>query len=140
MARTCIFCGGPANSREDVWPLWMTSQFIAPGTMEAEKGPGLQMTTWRVNRPKLLVKRVCRRCNNGWMSKLQERGRPIIERLWNEPNVTLELEDCRSLSQWAVMTAMVLQTLGPEEGWLYSAYDCTLMWNSRGRHVSPAFG
>jgi hypothetical protein len=45
MARECIFCGGPANSREDVWPWWLTSRFVAPGTMEQERGPQLRITT-----------------------------------------------------------------------------------------------
>ena len=36
MARMCIFCGAAANSREDVWPCWLTSRFIAPGTMGCE--------------------------------------------------------------------------------------------------------
>jgi hypothetical protein len=131
MPRTCIFCGGPANSREDVWPLWMTKHFIAPGTMESQRGPDLQVRTRPVDRPELVVRRVCEDCNNGWMSRLQSRAKPIIERLWQEPNVTLPLEDCHSLSLWAVMTVMVMQTLGEEEGWLYSEYDCTLMWNSQ---------
>ncbi len=131
MARTCIFCGAPANSREDVWPCWLTSRFTAPGTMEAERGPELQMTTWQVDRPELVVKRVCRQCNNGWMSQLQGRGKPVIERLWNQDAVTLDLEDCQALSLWAVMTSMVLQTLGDEENWLYSDYERTLMWNSQ---------
>ena len=89
------------------------------------------MTTWRVEMPALVVRRVCETCNNGWMSRLQNRTKPIIERLWNEPNVTLQLEDCHTLPLWAVMTAMVMQTLGDEDGWLYSPYDCTLMWHSQ---------
>jgi hypothetical protein len=131
MPRECIFCGGSANSREDVWPCWMTSRFVGPGTIEQERGPELRMTTWRVNRPELVVRRVCTRCNNGWMSQLQNRGKPVIERLWEQDEVTLDLDDCKALSLWAVMTSMVLQTLDEQDGWLFSEYDRTLMWHTQ---------
>src|SRR4051812_200306 len=131
MARECIFCGGPANSREDVWPCWMTSRFVAPGTMEQERGPDSRMTAWRVDRPELVVKRVCRTCNKGWMHQLQSRAKPIIERLWDEDQVTLGLDDRKALSLWAVMTSMVLQTFDDHDKWLYSDYDRTLMWHEQ---------
>jgi hypothetical protein len=136
MARDRIFCGEPANSREDVWPRWLTSRFVAPGTMELERGPELRMTRWRVNRPELVVRRVCTRCNNGWMSQLQERGKPLIERLWDEDQVTLSLDDCKALSLWAVMTSMVLQTFDDHDKWLYRDYDQTLMWHEQ---LIPSF-
>jgi hypothetical protein len=131
VARECIFCGGPANSREDVWPCWMTSRFVAPGTMEQERGPELRMTTWPVNRPELVVRRVCKKCNNGWMGQLQDRGKPVIERLWDEDQVTLDLDDRKALSLWAVMTSMVLQTFDDPDRWLYSIYERTLMWHEQ---------
>jgi hypothetical protein len=131
MARECIFCGGPANSREDVWPCWMTSRFVAPGTMEQERGPDLRMTSWRVDRPELVVKRVCKTCNNGWMSQLQSRAKPVIERLWDQTEVTLDLHDCKALSSWAVMTSMMLQTFDETDRWLYTDYDRTLMWHEQ---------
>ncbi|MHB1556166.1 MAG: hypothetical protein ACYC61_01670 [Isosphaeraceae bacterium] len=61
------------------------------------------------------------------MSRSQSKGKPIIQRLWDENQVTLELEDCRALSEWAAMTSMVLQTLDDQDKWLYSEYDRTLM-------------
>jgi hypothetical protein len=131
MARECIFCGERANSREDVWPCWMTRRFVAPGTMEQEHGPDLRMTSRRVDRPELVVKRVCEKCNNGWMSRLQAQGKPIIERLWDQAEVTLDLHDCKSLSQWATMTAMVLQTFDEPDRWVFDLYDRTLMWHEQ---------
>jgi len=65
------------------------------------------------------------------MNQLQERGKPLIERLWSDNACTPDLEGCLSLSLWAVMTSMVLQTLGDEENWLYSDLDRTLMWKNQ---------
>jgi hypothetical protein len=138
MARECIFCGKPAKSKEDIWPCWLTQRFIAPGTMEMEVGPELQMKKWRVNRPHLVVKCVCGACNNGWMSRLQSRAKPIIERLWDHAEVTLDLHDCKSLSLWAVMTSMTLQTFDEQNNWLYSEEERTLMWYEQ--QIPPFIG
>jgi hypothetical protein len=130
MPRICVFCGEPAKTVEDVWPCWMTNHFIAPGVMEIERGPAFELKTHPVDRPELAIKCVCAKCNNGWMSQLQDAGKPIIERLWNEEACDLELGDCRTLSLWAVMTSMVLQAFGDEETQLYSDLERTLMWKN----------
>jgi hypothetical protein len=94
------------------------------------------MTTWRTDRPELVVRRVCEECNNGWMSKLQDRGKPIIERLWNDVKNRLDLEDRQALSLWATMTSMVLQTLDEPDNWLYSELERTVFWK---HHRIPSF-
>ena len=99
--------------------------------MEMEVGPELQMKKWRVNRPHLAVKCVCGACNNGWMSQLQSGAKPIIERLWDQAEVTLDLYDCKSLSLWAVMTSMTLQTFDEQNNWLYTEEERTLMWHEQ---------
>ena len=127
MRRACIFCGASANSCEDAWPRWLTSRFIAPGTMEAQRGVDLRMSTWRTDRPEIRIRRVCAECNNGWMSRLQQRAKPVIERLWDQDTCILDIEDSHALSLWAVMTSMVLQTLDEPEGWLFSDLERTLI-------------
>ena len=128
MARECIFCGASANSCEDAWPRWLTSRFVAAGTMEAERGVDLRMSKWRTDRPEIRIKRVCTPCTTGWMNRLQQRAKPLIERLWNQDTCTLDVEDSHALSLWAVMTSMVLQTLGEPEGWLFSDLERTLIY------------
>jgi hypothetical protein len=44
------------------------------------------------------------------MSQQQSSAKPVIERLWDQTEVTLDLHDCKALSSWAVMTSMMLQT------------------------------
>ena len=131
MARKCIFCGAAANSREDAWPRWLTSRYGAPGWMETERGPDLQMKTWPTNRAEIRIKRVCSSCNNGWMSRLEERAKPVIERLLDHEASALDHENSRTLALWAIKTAMVLQTLGQPESWIYSDLELTLMWHSQ---------
>jgi hypothetical protein len=136
MPRTCIFCGSPPKSREDVWPCWMTSHFVAPGIMESERGRSLEIRTWPVDRPELVIRCVCGGCNNGWMSRLQDGAKPIIERLWTSEEYSLDLHDRRTLASWAVMTSMVLQTLDEPDNWSYSELDRTVFWKRQ--HI-PSF-
>jgi len=131
MARTCIFCGQTANSVEDAWPLWLTQRFIAPGAMEAQPGIDAPLKTWRVNRPELRLKWVCTTCNNGWMSQLETRAEPVITRLLNCTTCTLDVHDCKTLTLWAVKTAMVLEAINGPERCLYSDLERCLLSHKR---------
>jgi hypothetical protein len=62
------------------------------------------------------------------MSRLQGRAKPVIERQLEQDACTLDIEDSRTLSLWTVMTAMVMQTLGEPETWLFSELERTLLW------------
>jgi hypothetical protein len=96
------------------------------------------MNAYRTDRPKIAIRCVCARCNNGWMSQLQERGKPLIERLWSDNACTLDLEECLSLSVWAVMTSMVLHCAAA--GLLGRNRVANLAAKNRSGSVAPAFG
>lgn len=136
MGRTCIFCGQTANSVEDAWPLWLTERFIASGSMEAQIGIDAPPRTWRVKRPELRIKRVCRKCNNGWMSQLEKRAKPVITRLLDHNACTLDIQDCKTLSLWALKTSMVLESVNNLKHWIYTELERCLLFN---RDQIPAF-
>src|SRR6266851_8074507 len=75
--RSCIFCEGRANSKEDAWPLWLLRRLgvTEAGIIEGQLGKQAP-TTWRTAHAKLTVRFVCTSCNNGWMSQLQQRVKP----------------------------------------------------------------
>jgi hypothetical protein len=120
--RFCIFCGGPGLSREHVWSEW-TYQFVPklpngthvkftadsvphnPRIVESYRSKSYQGD---VNTIKLNV--VCKtRCNNGWMSKLDERVKPtLIPLLRAEPTV-LTRDRQTVLAAWMAMKAMVCE-------------------------------
>src|SRR5262245_26970593 len=50
------------------------------------------------------VKNVCRRCNNGWMSVLQEHTKPIIIPLLKGDTTLLNSDRQNTLATWAAMT------------------------------------
>jgi hypothetical protein len=114
--RTCIFCEGPASSKEDAWPLWLMRQLEADeaGRVEAQRGRQAPYS-WRTAKGKLQVKFVCTSCNSGWMSQLENRVKPIVEGLLSDIRMTFDSSDQTSLAMWAVKNAMVFEALRPAE-------------------------
>lgn len=122
--RQCLFCDKEAHSLEDAWPRWITDQFRRPepAEVEAERN-GVPLKPWRVRQPELTVRRVCRTCNNGWMSKLEERAKVVMQPMLSGQYVLLDQAAQALLAVWSVKTAMVLEALAPAEQWVYSQID-----------------
>jgi hypothetical protein len=78
--------------------------------MEAERD-GKVLRSWRKLKPEQTVNSVCARCNNGWMSELENRVKPIVEALFSEEPVTLKSDDQATLALWSVKNAMVFEEL-----------------------------
>jgi len=118
--RSCIFCGGRASTIEDAWPLWLMRQMgeTPAGRIEAERGR-LGTQFWQAVKPELRVKFVCANCNNGWMSQLEDRVKPIIEALYNKETVTLDSNDQITLAVWSLKNAMVFESLRPNRLWFF---------------------
>ncbi len=118
--RSCIFCNGRASTIEDAWPLWLVGLLgrIPPGRMEAERA-GQETRIWKAEKPELRVKNVCDHCNNGWMSDLENRVKPIIKALFTKESVTLDSYDQTTLTVWSLKTAMVYETLRSNQPWFF---------------------
>jgi hypothetical protein len=107
--RLCLFCSSNADSVEDAWPLWLASLFkgARPMAMQAERH-GVSLPSWSSSQPKLTIRCVCEECNNGWMSRLENRVRPHLQPLLTGPSV-LDVDAQTTITIWAVKTAMVLE-------------------------------
>jgi hypothetical protein len=88
----------------------------ATGIIYAERGDQV-LKPWRAD--KLQVKFVCAHCNNGWMSQLENRVKPLVEALFNEKSVTLDSSDQTALAAWSVKNAMVFEALGLDRSWFF---------------------
>lgn len=122
--RSCIFCDDAASTKEDAWPLWLMRLLgeTPPGRMDAERGRD-EKWSWPLAKSALKVKFVCARCNNGWMSRLENRVKPIICALLSEDTITLDSGDQTTLAVWSLKNAMVLETLRPSRPWFYTKAD-----------------
>lgn len=116
----CIFCGSNKRpTREHIYADWMKAYLprIGDRTIHVVKHGPESLKKGRMNRPgdffsqKLRV--VCDKCNNGWMSVLQKKSKPILVPLllgdWSKCRRT----DLKILAQWTVMFVMVSQYIDP---------------------------
>jgi hypothetical protein len=108
-SKKCIFCGRGQTTKEDVWPTWLTryvprdipSYFNSVSLIS----PEAELTTTRKKMPgdprSRRAKCVCAKCNNEWMSGLQERAKPVVLKLATGRETTLTPHDQELLTSWA---------------------------------------
>lgn len=118
----CLFCGTEGNlTREDAWPEWLLDLF----TLEH----GRTGTEWRFSKeryyeerilvphrpPRLRRKIVCKPCNEGWMSGLEQAAKPILAPMIVGETRELSMADQKIIGAWAVKTGITLNLMGRGE-------------------------
>ncbi|WP_444926119.1 hypothetical protein ACJJI4_18780 [Microbulbifer sp. TRSA002] len=115
----CIFCGESGLSKEHFWPNWMRGNVnlsisdkhaneVYSG--EAKSEAALEKRTERSgNLITLKFRVVCKACNNGWMSQLDNTVKPILKAGLEKTDYTLQENDIEALSKWAVMKVIVAE-------------------------------
>jgi hypothetical protein len=79
MPRTCLFCPAEANmTGEHVWSGWIGAALGSIGFNFARRNAEGSVNVWRHKELDLKAKLTCGPCNNGWMSDLEERTKPIL--------------------------------------------------------------
>src|SRR5688572_1073913 len=96
---TCAFCGRNDSplTREHVFADWIAREFPGPDftTFYPETG---QKGYFSKNRFHMVIRKVCERCNNGWMSRLEGETKPILLPLMRANRTTVSLADQLILS------------------------------------------
>jgi hypothetical protein len=121
-AKTCLFCGIPMNGKktvEHIIPQWLIHDLdirhkeIAPALHETATGLLFGRRQHTVS--SFLAGSVCATCNNGWMSALECRTKPILTRLIADQNDLSNLTEVERLTiaRWTVKTAAVMNRVGP---------------------------
>ena len=116
MPKRCIFCDGIGPfSLEHAFPLWMRQIFPKDGRFEVQRGTDAEQRSWKSGSHFGFTSRaVCRSCNNGWMSALENSVKPMLWPMFFPGRRTeLRKEEKTLLATWAVKTAMVLEFAGP---------------------------
>ena len=122
VSRRCIFCKNEGSSQEHIFPDWLRVLFPrSPADTHMSR-----TTTWEKAKSGTLyampifknhkghsgskkLRVVCRYCNNGWMSRLENRTRPILMRLIQGHPHRLSTFDQATLAAWAAKTIMVAE-------------------------------
>ncbi len=125
MPDTCVFCRrdlvGTA-AEEHVFPQWLLNHLSVPrsdqmfqgvGSMamlDADETEGRVHGTWR-----FVEGRVCRTCNNGWLSQLEEDARPVLQELMEGAGTIVASTPTqrRIIARWAAKTAFLVANVSP---------------------------
>jgi hypothetical protein len=103
--RQCVFCDNKADEREHIIPKWILKK------LEWGRGPFHisfdNKTPIEMGSPEHKARVVCKACNHGWMSDLEQAVKPILSPLMFDISVSLDLPQQYTVVKWAVKTAMV---------------------------------
>jgi hypothetical protein len=119
----CIFCGGKGVSKEHIFPQWM--QGIVPPQMQrtVHLVDGMHAFGWQSGQKSFselgalarpgdplsqTINKVCRTCNNGWMSRIVEDAKPLLADLLSGRIIPLSRHDRMRLVRAVILTAMMI--------------------------------
>jgi hypothetical protein len=94
--RDCAFCGGAPARNAHVVPAWLRECF----PHEASRA-GLFGAKARV---------ACKRCRNGWMSRLEKAAEPVLTLLIAGRPFVLAQQNQATLALWSAKTILMLET------------------------------
>lgn len=116
--QTCVYCMKPGVTKEHFWGKWTRNiNALAQGGTSQHRlvrwddptdfmGPR-QVQKGGLNRPgtprSQTLKIACGRCNGGWMSRMVENAKPILERLSKGAWSNLTTDERSILSAWAAL-------------------------------------
>lgn len=118
--RTCLFCGGAGSSREHIIAQWIGRALDLPPVpgvdfvyLHRSENPeaGIPVREKQAERPAYFTRAFCRGCNGGWMARLEQRVRPVLEPLLLGRHRTLSNDDQRLLAMWAMKTILAFQSV-----------------------------
>jgi hypothetical protein len=70
---------------------------------------------WRAPRLEQKVRHVCRPCNTGWMSTLENESKDILSPMIRGEDTRLSASDQRQVAIWAAKTAVVFERIYPHK-------------------------
>ncbi|MGO9492714.1 MAG: hypothetical protein ACLPZY_10550 [Terracidiphilus sp.] len=116
--KECAFCMQPAKlSGEHVHSDWMNTIIRGPWKREMNSSLGLNV---KHDSPELnwKIKVVCEKCNNGWMSRLEDKiAKPVLTPLiGGEVNIPIPQSSADSIAAFAFKTAIIIDLLRDGDG------------------------
>lgn len=130
--RECIFCGSQDLSREHIYSKWIfkileiNKKSFKPSfhnlLRSNENGTSDKMTSnvsdgREIRFDNFTIKLVCKSCNNGWMSELENKIKVILPKLLSSESEIDQVtaEEGLLLSQWSILKSMLTALSAPEK-------------------------
>lgn len=120
MPRQCLFCENRVDSAEHIWSDWILKDLKPAEPIRRQIGRHTDVYT---DDPEVLVRCVCQRCNNGWMSDFENENKPHISAMMHDHPITLEPLQQKSLTRWAILKAMILDAANRQRPRFYGEFE-----------------
>jgi hypothetical protein len=109
-------------SREDVWPTWLKKYVprdlknytVRLSIIKSDRTLENEDKTVDGDPRSRRVKLICERCNNNWMSRLQEWAKPILLPLILGEKIVLSRDAQRIVAGWCAMSVMTADFFFPD--------------------------
>jgi len=112
--RTCVFCNRSDSrpTNEDIFAEWIAKQFPEP-TRSTWEAIDLDTSSRYKTKNKIgfISNKVCKRCNNGWMAKLEDAAKPVMSPLINGSRTILSPDNQVVIAKWLIKTAAMCDIL-----------------------------
>ena len=142
MPRECAFCSQPANSKEHVWPDWLrrTEDIRAalPHVLAEQRGAGApEVVRQYEDQPyKMKTGYVCKTCNHGWMSDLEQDVEQIMGGMLAGRGRELGSGSQAALAAWAFKMAVVFDRVWDADAWVVPSEHA----HALREHGEPPYG
>lgn len=137
LTKTCIFCGPNCGrlTKEDVWPTWLgqyvpkngTSYSASSTVVHDDRPADVDRRNINGDSKSRRVKLVCADCNNGWMSRLQERAKPVVLPLAIGRSTSIGVDAQGTLAAWCAMSVMTSDHFYPDRAAIPQQHRDALM-------------
>jgi len=136
--RLCLFCEKGRLTREHVWGLWLTRLLKAELFRVVTEEPSKAFIARLTNAIDMKARAVCKRCNGGWMSKLEATFQPIVEPLITQRELRkdIPIPDLMLIATWAAKSAMVLERASHKAKRIYTREQRRYLMD----HLRPPHG
>jgi hypothetical protein len=99
----CIFCGKPADSKEDLFPRWILKRVKTRQPLHRQIGEAPAEIT---EDQEVRIQCVCQKCNNTWMSRMETTVTKFMGPMIEGICFSLDRQNQQNLAEWAIKCAM----------------------------------
>jgi hypothetical protein len=101
-------------TREHIWPQWISKLLLAPtGAQHVQhelRRWGRSERRWSKRVLDATIRAVCKQCNEGWLSTLEDKvAKPILEPLILGDSRLLTPADCMAIARWVYKMALCFE-------------------------------